>query len=60
MLDGGDSTCSILMMDGQEQEVSFIVYCKTSEMEPIEILCTESQTQDDSAFLNGKNTTKCI
>lgn len=37
-----------------------IVRCKTNEMEPIEILCTKSQAQDNSTFLNGKNTTKCI
>ena len=55
-----DSAWSILMLDGQEQEASFIVPCKTNEMEPIEISCTESQTQDNSAFLNGKNITKCI
>jgi len=48
------------MLDGQEQEASFIILWKNSEMEPIEMLCTESQTQDNSAFLNGKNTTKCI
>lgn len=60
MLDDRDSAWSILMLDGQEQEASFIVPCKTNEMEPIEILCTESQAQDNSAFLNGKNTTKCI
>lgn len=48
------------MLDGQEQEASFIVPCKTNEMEPIEILCTESQAEHNSAFLNGKNTTKCI
>lgn len=60
MLDDRDSAWSLLMLDSQEQEASFIVPCKTSEMEPIEILCTESETQDNSAFLNGKNTTKCI
>lgn len=60
MLAVTDLAWSPLMLDGQEQEASFIVLCKTNEMEPIEILCTESQAQDNSAFLNGKNTTKCI
>lgn len=50
MLDDRDSAWSSLMLDGQEQEASFIAPCKTNEMEPIEILCTESQALDNSAF----------
>lgn len=44
MLDDRDSAWSTLMLDGQEQEASFIVPCKTNEMEPIEILCTVTGT----------------
>lgn len=43
MFDDRDPAWSILMLDGREQEASFIVPCKTNEMEQIEILGTESQ-----------------
>lgn len=43
MFDDRDPAWSILMLDGWEQEASFIVPCKTNEMEQIEILGTESQ-----------------